>query len=56
MLTASQRGELLTVRDLNTLYNGTVNTSRQLVARVENFVKISNGRYVLLALRSSTTI
>jgi hypothetical protein len=28
-----------------------VNTSRQLVARVENFVQASNGRYVLLALR-----
>ena len=55
MLTASQRGELLTVRDLNTLYDVTVNSSGQLVAR-ENFVKASNGRYVLLALRSSTTI
>jgi hypothetical protein len=42
--------------DLNTLYDATVNSSGQLVARVENFVTASNGRYVLLALRSSTTV
>jgi hypothetical protein len=28
-----------------------VNTSRQLVLRVKNFVQTSNGRYVLLARR-----